>query len=409
MTFPSLSRSFPWRLPITAPDFWRLWFVGTVLFIARWLDMLAMSVVIFQKTGSAFLVSLVIVARFLPMGMFGAFAGAFGDRFDRRKLIALLYASLLASSLTLLVLAHVDALEVWHMLAASFLAGIAATCDNPVRRMIVGEVVGIEKIGTAMAIDVATNNGTRTVGPFIAGALLASFGIEGVLLADTVVFAAALLAIARLDYRGQARAAGEASIIANIREGWRVCRTDRRLMGVLVLTIVFNLFAYPYVGLVPVIGASILSLGPAEIGLLASMDGLGSLIGALLIALFARQGSYQRIFVASIAAGIVSVFLFALTSGAFLAGSMLVAIGMAVAIFSVMQNTLMYLLAPAHARAWILGLLSVAIGINPLGFLAIGWLADAIGPTNALIVMSLAGMAVFMACRRAWWALVTHR
>ena len=68
----------------SAPDFWRLWFVGLVVFTARWLETVAVGVVVYQRTGSAFLVAMTTMLRLLPMGLFGVFLGALAERFDRR-------------------------------------------------------------------------------------------------------------------------------------------------------------------------------------------------------------------------------------------------------------------------------------------------------------------------------------
>ena len=65
-------------------DFWRLWSVGLIASVVRWLETVVVGVVVYRETDSPFLVSLVTMLRLLPMGLFGAFFGAFVERFDRR-------------------------------------------------------------------------------------------------------------------------------------------------------------------------------------------------------------------------------------------------------------------------------------------------------------------------------------
>ena len=73
-------------------DFWRLWFVGMIVSTVRWLETVVVGVVVYQQTGSAFVVAMMTMLRLLPMGLFGAFLGAFVERFDRRLTLAAVLA-----------------------------------------------------------------------------------------------------------------------------------------------------------------------------------------------------------------------------------------------------------------------------------------------------------------------------
>ena len=139
----------------SAPDFWRLWFVGLVVFTVRWLETVAVGVVVYQRTGSAFLVAMMTMLRLLPMGLFGAFLGALAERFDRRRTLVGVVILMGATSATLAALAWTHTLQVWHLALASFVNGCGWATDNPVRRVMMGEVVGREHMGTAMSLDVA--------------------------------------------------------------------------------------------------------------------------------------------------------------------------------------------------------------------------------------------------------------
>ena len=85
------------------PDFRRLWFVGLVSFVVRWLEMLAIALFSYQITGSAFVVAMLSLLRLLPMGLFGAFIGAAADRFERRSALILVVALSLSTTLVIAV------------------------------------------------------------------------------------------------------------------------------------------------------------------------------------------------------------------------------------------------------------------------------------------------------------------
>ena len=280
-------RSSPFRRMIEAgtPDFWRLWYVGLIVSTVRWLETVAVGVVVYQRTESAFLVSMMTMLRLLPMGLFGAFLGALAERFDRGRTLFIVVLLMGGTSAVLAVLDLAGQLEVWHLALASFINGCGWSTDNPVRRVMMGEVVGRERMGTAMSLDVGASNASRMVGPTIGGFLLAGTGIRGVFILSVLMYGTALRAILTIRSRIP-RAAGSGAVLARIGEGLALVRGDRRLIGMLVVTVIYNVFAWPFTSMIPVIGRDRLHLGPEGVGMLASLDGIGAFVGAMLLALW---------------------------------------------------------------------------------------------------------------------------
>jgi len=396
------------RLPgwlIESADFWRLWFVGLVVFTVRWVETVAIGVFVYQHTDSAFVVAMMTMLRLLPMGLFGAFLGAIAERTERRTALILVTASMVATSLALAVLAHLHLLAVWHLAVASFINGIGWATDNPVRRVMIGEVVGAAQMGTAMSVDVGANNASRMVGPTIGGLLLASVGIDGVFTLSVVLYAIAVVAACRVRYRNSFAPTTAETVLARIAEGLRLVRGDRRLIGTLTVTVIYNVFGWPFTSMVPVIGQDQLGLGPEGIGILASMDGIGAFAGAVLMAMFCRPSLYRHVYVTGVMLYLVMLTVFALVPLPAIAGSALLFTGLGGAGFSIMQATLVYLSAPPEMRSRILGVLSVCIGTGPVGFVALGWLADAIGAPWATAATGLAGLLMMLLTRPLWRAI----
>jgi MFS family permease len=399
--FPAARRA--WLLG--EPDFRRLWLVGVVVFAVRWLEMLAVAVFAYQRTGSPFIVALLTMLRMLPMALFGALVGALAERLERRSALILVILLMLLSSLTLALLAWADALEVWHVALASFINGITWTTDNPVRRTMIGEVVGPERMSAAMSIDVGANNASRMLGPTIGGVLLATFGIGGAFAVSVACYLLALAAALRVRHRNPVRPFTADGVLERMIEGVMLVRQDRRLVGTLVITVIYNTFGWPFTSMIPVIGQDNLSLGAAGIGLLASMDGVGAFCGAVLIALFAKPPVFARLYIGGVFVYLLLLPVFALASHPLLAGSVLLATGFANAGFSIMQATLVYLSAPPEMRSRIYGVLSVCIGVGMVGFLHLGLLAGLIGASWATATTGLEGMLAMFLTRRWWRAL----
>jgi MFS family permease len=383
-------------------DFRRLWVVGVVVFAVRWLEMLAVAVFAYQRTGSPFIVALLTMLRMLPMALFGAVIGAAAERLERRTTLVAVVVSMLLSSLILALLAWTDVLEVWHVALASFFNGIAWTTDNPVRRTMIGEVVGPDRMSAAMSLDVGANNASRMLGPTLGGVLLASFGIGGAFAVSVACYLLALAVALRINHRNSVRPTGAASVLGRMLEGLMLVRRDRRLIGTLVVTVIYNTFGWPFTSMIPVIGQDNFGLGAAGIGVLASMDGVGAFCGAILIAVFARPAGFARLYVGGVIAYLLMLPLFALAPYPLLAGTVLLATGLANAGFSIMQATLVYLSAPAEMRSRIYGVLSVCIGVGMVGFIHLGVLAGLIGAAWATAVIGVEGLLAMLLTRR-WW------
>jgi MFS family permease len=383
------------------PDFCRLWYVGLIIFVVRWLETLAVAVFVWRLTESAFLVAMMTMLRLLPMGLFGAVLGAVAERLDRRWAMIIVVGASLGVSLVLALLAWFDALAVWHLGLASFINGISWAADNPVRRLMMGEVAGPERMGEAMSIDVGSNNASRLLGPTVGGLVLAALGIEGTFVLGAVLYATALPAAFLVKVR-IAPVTAAVSVLARMAEGLRAVRQDRRLIGILTITVVFNVFGWSFTSMVPVVAQQILGLDTVATGLLASMDGVGAFFGAIAVALWARPPWYKRLYIGGMATFLAVVILFALAPNAWLAGAALFVIGFAQSGFSIMQPTLIYLATPPELRSRVLGILTVAIGMGPLGFVHVGLLADAIGVQAATAATGAEGLLVLLLTRR-WW------
>lgn len=391
-----------WRSLFRDRDFLRLWLAGCAIFVVRWLEMLAIGVFAYNATHSAFVVAMLTMLRLLPMGLFGAFLGAVADRVDRRDALLLTLLSQVAASAAVAALAFADAIAVWHLAAAAFMNGIAWAADNPVRRAMIGQVAGPARMSAAMSIDVATSNGSRVLGPTLGGVLLATLGLDGAFLLSVLIYLPALAAVRHLPRCPPAQGAAGPPVLASIAEGFALVRREPRLSGALLVTLIYNLFGWPCLSMIPVIGQDQLALGPRGIGVLAGMDGVGAFLGAMAVAVLARPQHYRAIYVLGTALFFAMLPAFALAGAVLPSGAALLLSGVGGAGFAIMQPTLIFLATPDALRSRVFGLLSVCIGLGPIGFLLLGGLAEAIGAPAATAAMGITGLAA-LALTRRWW------
>jgi len=386
------------------PDFVRLWSVGLVVFVVRWLETLAVGVVIYRDTGSPLLVAMMTMLRMLPMALLGAVFGAIAERVDRRVALICTVVQMMLTSVALTALAYTGYLAVWHMAVASFLNGLSWAADNPVRRAMMGEAVGGERMARAMSADVASNNSSRMLGPTLGGTLLAVVGIEG---ASALCAALYLFALwAAIGVSPPARhPASTASFLARMAEGMAVVRRDRRLIATLLVTIIYNVFGWPFSSMIVVLGKDNFGLGPIGVGILSSTEGIGAFIGALSAALWAKPRQYGRVYCGGVILYLIALMVFAQVSNPIVGGLALLMTGVGGACFAAMQTTIVYLASPPEVRARVLGILSVCIGSAAIGFVQLGVIANIYGAVAASTFTGVAGLLA-MALTWRWWKLI---
>jgi MFS family permease len=394
-------RTPPHRWPPEA-DFWRLWLIGTVQFGVRWIEMLAIGVFVYQQTGSAFLVTMLTMLRVLPLALFGAFVGAASELFEGRTVLLFNAVALLATSVALALLAHTGQLAIWHLAVATFISGTIWSTDIPVRRLMIGKVVGTDRMAHAMVFDVGSNNASRMAGPAIGGVVLAAWGIEACFALGAALYLIAIMSAACIRYRNPVSADSAGFMLRSILDAIGLARRDRKLLGFFSITLIFNLFAWPSLSLIPVIGKDSLNLGPSGVGLLASMEGVGAITGVAAVYFLARPGHYAKLYVFSVGAYLVALTAFAMLPNAVLAGLALLIAGLGGSGFAITQSTLAFHAARPEMRGRILGLLAVSIGTGPLGFLQVGLWADAVGAQLAIIIMGCEGLLALALTYRFW-------
>lgn len=396
MTSPSASSLF------RDGDFRRLWSIGLISFLVRWLEILVFGVFVYQQTGSAFLVASMTMLRLLPLALFGVALGSLAARIRRRTGLVVMVAVLTGLAAILWIVAALGHLAVWHLAVASFIGGTVWAADNPMRRGLIGDVAGPLRMGRAMALDVGASNASRLAGPGLGGLLLAEFGMAAVFALVTLLNLVALAMVLRFRDRSPPQEPVKLTLRETLASGFVAVRASPRLAATLWITILFNVFAWPVLSMVPVIGQDRLGLGADGIGLLASMDGLGTLVGAFILAAVSRPAIYGRLYIGGVTLFLVLLPFFALATHPILSGALLLAVGMGQSAFSVMQATIVYVASPVERRMQAMGVLTMCIGVGPVGFLFLGWLAEQVGASPAAVISAALGLLV-LAVSWPWW------
>lgn len=372
-------------------DFRRLWLLGLIQGSVRWLEVLAVGLYTLAETDSPFLVALMLFARTFPSVVFGAVTGALASRFGRRRLLLVGLCILTINALVLTALAMTNVLTLWHVAAGALVSGIVWTLEHPVRRTLLGDVAGINRVQQAISLDTFCSNGTRMFGPVIGGSVYAFLGMTGVFAVSTACVMVATWLAFMTHAPGRPRRTAAEPFLTSLAQGLRYARREPIVRGILMVTILANVFGFSYATMVPVIALKIHGLSSTETGLLQAVEGLGAMIMALTLALASLRFSHVRLFSGAVLTFIAFMLIFALSPWLTASALALFAAGAGIAGFSAMQSTVLLERSDPDQRERVMGLLVVCIGAQPLGVLLLGFLAETFGTVTGLTVMGCTG------------------
>ncbi len=382
------------RALLAAPSFLRLWAIGGCVNAMRWFEVLAAALFTLDVTGSGFAVALVTAARTMPMLLLGAFAGVMSESVNRKHVLVIGQLVTAGASATVALLAAAGVARPSHLAAAALVAGTIWSTEMATRRRMVGECVVGRLVPRALALDTVTNSVTRMIGPIAAGAMYQFAGLAGAFAVSAVMYLVAALLGSGLHYRQVTRPLVLAQVPRDLAEGFAFARGHVVIGGVLLVTMAMNLLGFTYSALIAPIGRQHFLVSPTLVGVLAAAESFGALLGGLRLASGDPPGSGRSLMVGGSLLFLVCVALMPLSPSFAVAFALLMTGGIGSAAFANMQTSLIVLHAPPYVRSRLMGLLTVGIGMSPLGVLLIGAIASQLGPLVAVDVSALSGLVV---------------
>ena len=383
---PRASGRWPASLIALAYNGFRLLLIGTVLTqMGQWIQQVALGWLVLDLTGSEFYLGLASFLRSIPMLFLSLPGGILADRVHQGRLLGIAQAFAAGFALALAILVALGSVEIWHVLALSFLSGSAMAMVFPVRQALVPAVVPRNVLANAIALNSAGNNVPRMAGPSLAGILIAVSGLAVCFFVQTAgLFLALWTSIAiRLPERKQKLVAR--SPLADLAEAFRYIRGDRALFGLLLADAVPTVFGMPYISFLPAFARD-LGIGSTGLGLLMTAVGVGSVAGSIGFAMagnFRRKGLVANIFIATFGLALIAFSLTSWFPGALL---LLALAGVSSSIYMATINTLLQIRSPDHLRGRIISVYMLIWGLMPLGTLPLGALAENLGSSAAVLL-----------------------
>ena len=375
---------------------YRLFFFGQFISLTgTWMQAVAQSWLVYRLTGSAVLLGAVNFARLLPVFLLSPIGGVAADHYSRLRIVVATQVSAMVLAFVLAAVTLSGVVTVWQVVVLAALLGVANAFEVPARQAFVVDMVGRDDLVNAIALNSSMINGSRIIGPSIAGVLVAAIGEGWCFFVNAASFVPVIAALLMMRVPPARPAAPRGSAIASIVEGFRFVAHTRPIRALLLLLGLVSIMGMPYAVLMPIFAEDILHGGARGLGLLMGATGCGALVAAAHLA--SRKGiqGLGRWVMISAAGFGVSLVLFSFSRSFWLSAALLLPTGFCMMTQMASSNTLLQSLAPDHLRGRVMAVYSMMfMGMAPFGSLLAGTLAHHIG---APATVALGGAACIAA------------
>ena len=371
---------------------YRLFFFGQLVSVAgTWMQTVAQSFLVLDLTHSGTQLGLVTAVRFLPMFLFGPLGGVVADRLDKRRVLYLTQAlsGLLAAAFAILVATGSIRLLAVYLLALAL--GFVNVFDNPARQAFISEMVTAEDLPNAVTLNSVAMNMARVSGAALGGVIAAAIGLALCFGVNALSFGAVLISLAAMRGSELFPATRIPRRKRQVRAGLRYVRSTPELLIPLVMIAVIGTLAWEFQVSLPLMATKVFGGGAAAYGVMASVMGIGAVIGGLISAARPRPRA-RALCVAAVGWGI-AILAAAAAPSLPLELAALVFVGYGSITFNSLAKTTLQLAAEPTMRGRVMALWALAwLGSTPIGGPIVGWVGQDAGARWSLVIGGLASL-----------------
>jgi MFS family permease len=367
---------------------YRLWFLGQLVsLVGTWMQTTAQGFLVYQLTHSTAYLGYVGFAAGVPSWLLMLYGGVIADRLPRRNLLVITQAAMMVLAFLLAALTFLNIVQPWHIIVMALLLGVANAFDAPARQAFVLELVDRKALTNAIALNSSMNNSATVVGPAVAGLTYAAVGAAWCFTINAISFIAVIIALLLMRITTTTQPRPSQNALAQLKAGLRYTLSHPIIRLLILLPAVAGLSGLAYSTLLPAWAVDVLGGDATTNGLLQAARGVGSVIGALMVATlgnFGRKGALLTLGT-FVFPGLLLVF--AAVRLVPLSLLALVGVGWGMMILFNMANTLVQTLVSDEFRGRTMSLYALTFfGGMPLGALWAGALAQWIGAPLTVII-----------------------
>ncbi len=393
---PTASRpGNPFRVLLTHVNFRRFWIGQTLSLIGTWMQSMAVGWLALELSDSPFVVGLVVACSALPILLFSLPAGVLVDRSDKLRLVRLAQILLLVEALMLWWFTWAGHIGIPGLIGLVLFGGLIVSFEIPARQSLMIDLVGLEDLRDAIALNSSGFNLARIFGPAIAAMIIARWGIAWCFAVNAASYLTVLIGMALIKLPPKPPLPMVVPPMEGMRAGVRYVRHDTKLRGLVETIAVFAILCAPTLSLMPVLSRDQLNLGAGGYGLLLTAVGVGGLCGALALAASSPRLKRGRALMRSqfVLAGLI--LLVAVSRIPMVTYALLLATGFVLIVNSALGNTILQAIAPDEYRGRLMSVYSlIVVGLpQVVGAFVAGSVARLIGISWTLTLSAILMLA----------------
>ncbi|HOT43507.1 MAG TPA: MFS transporter [Spirochaetota bacterium] len=366
----------------------RLFFMGQgVSLVGTWMQSVATSWLVFRMTHSEFMLGIVAFAGQVPILFISPFAGVLGDRVNRRYILIAVQAVAMAQAFTLAALTLTGAVRVWQIALLAALLGVTNAFEMPSRHAFVVEMIGDKAdLGNAIALNSGIFNGSRLIGPAIAGIVVARAG-EGVCFAlNGASYVAAMAVFIMMTIKTRPEGRKGTTFLSEIKDGLFYAFGFRPIRDLIATVALISLVAMSFPVLLPIFAGSVLGGDSHTYGFLVAATGAGALAGVAFLAMRRSVLGLGRVISAALVLFGATLIAFSFSRTAALSTGILVLTGFGMITTMASCNTMVQTLVDEDKRGRVMSFYIMAVmGTAPLGSILAGSVSSAIGAPDTVL------------------------
>lgn len=384
---------------LDVPAYRILWWGTLFSFIGMQMQVVARGYLAFDLTRSNTALGGVMIAFGIPQLLLSLYGGAVADRMAKRNVIIFWQSMIALASALMAVAIFANVVEYWMLILSGVITGTSFAFIGPARQAFIGDLVPGQLMGNAIVLQQANMNGTRVVGPALAGTLIAIplIGMGGVYTLTTIGFIFSVVTMFKLPPGRPRQGASNLSAVQATREGISYVRQNRPVAILLMMSFLVVALGFPYQGFLASITRDEFNRGAIGLGLLSSMTAVGALAATLAVAtLTGHRHVWRMQAIAGIAFGSALIAFGAAPS--FAAGLLIaLAVGATASAFQSLNSALAMTLTEPRYFGRVQALMGLSWSLFGIISLPLGILADAIGIRATLMLMGLASILAIVA------------
>lgn len=363
-------------------NFLALWLGQVISQIGDSFTFLALLITVNKLTGSTVSMGMMMISLTLPQLVFSFLAGVIVDRMDRKRIM--IFSDVIRGLLVLAFLTVRSAQQVYIFYVVGFLVSTVSVFFWPAKTAMIPRIVkGEARLLSANALSQTIRVAAMLIGPALAGFLIAWLGTSSAFIVDSVTYMVSAAAIMTISTRGETvdeERIGLRMIWQRFSEGFSYMLRHSTVMGIIVTGMV----ALLGIGAIEVLFVPYLQgefgVGPEGLGVVQTAQGLGMLLGSVLIGNLASRFRLTRIVAWSVGLLGVAVVLCGLVDRFVFIMSALFIAGLGLAPLNASLSTLMQLTVPDEKLGRVGSVVDTSTTLSYLiSMSGAAFLADALG------------------------------